>query len=137
MKSNLIAKEIFSELVSAHDEGEEDLVSETHARLVSIAGPLSVKTTAKTYWEESAIEGFSEFPLVVQTCRLYAGKQLVHTGTRSFGTEYVDVTHTGYGGEWEAIFLDSEDFPEDLLNEIGIDVDWPDVPPPRKAKRRK
>jgi len=129
--SPAIAKEIFSELVSAHDEGEHDLLSDTLARLVSIAGPLSVKTTAKTYWEESAIEGFSEFPLVVQTCRLYAGKQLVHTATRSFGTEYVDVTHTGYGGEWGAISLDSDDFPEDLLNEIGIDVEWPDVPPPR------
>ena len=70
---------------------------------------LNLKPSEETDWEESEIEGFSEFPVVTQTLSLFIKDTLVADWERRYGIEYIDYTHSGLEGNWESLRLDNEE----------------------------
>ena len=96
---------------------------------------LNLKTSEETDWEESEIEGFSEFPVVTQTLSLFIKDTLVAEWERHYGIEYIDYTHTELGGNWEPLRLDNEeDYEiEEMLEYVGIEIPSPDVPEPKSV----
>ena len=96
---------------------------------------LNIKTSEEIEWEESEIEGFSEFPVVTQTLRLFIKDTLVAEWERRYGIECIDYTHTGLGGNWEPLRLDNEDGYEieEMLEYVGIEIPLPDVPEPKSV----
>jgi hypothetical protein len=62
----------------------------------------------KRSWEESVVEGFSEFPIVTQWFKVFLGDDLVYEGQRQFGSSFEDPTHTDLGGRWVAIRVDDD-----------------------------
>ena len=96
---------------------------------------LNLKISEETEWEESEIEGFSEFPVVTQTLRLFIKDTLVAEWERRYGIEYIDYTHSGLEGNWESLRLDNEEGYEieEMLECVGIEIPLPDVPEPKSV----
>ena len=81
-------------------------------------------------WEESQVEGYDEFPMVVQSITVFLGEEPVCVVERWFGSELVDPTHTGLGGRWETLRVDEGGHGGliELLEDFGHSIDEPDVP---------
>jgi hypothetical protein len=116
----------FWKLIEAHDASEEDAARR-------IRDLLRLEVEEDTSWEESELDEYDEFPVVTQSFKVFLGKDLIYEGERQFGITLEDATHTGLGGEWVTIRIDDERHisAEDALEELGLEIDWPDVPPPR------
>lgn len=123
-------QDVFLSLVDAHTELDEDEFATTREVLENSGRLLRVEVDDELEWEESVSDQYEECPLVIQTFTVLLGEEKIYEGVRMFGSELVDPTHTGTGGRWEAIQVDAgdEDSVCSALEELGLEVDWPDVP---------
>lgn len=124
---------LFEELLELHAEGEDDAFGLAYENIKKKGLEFVLETDVTEEWEESQIEGYSEFPTVTQKCRLLLGNVVVAEWERQFGIELIDATHTGGGGRWSPFRLDDNEGSdiEDMLEEIDVDIIDPDVPEPR------
>lgn len=130
MSTNESLKDIFEKLVNAYDDRDEDEMESLTQTIKESGKEMRVVIDDDIEWEESRVEGYTECPIVRQSIQVFLGDELVYEGERSFGSELVDSTHTGLGGEWGTIRLDDEqDGIIELLEDFGQSVDDPDVPP--------
>lgn len=109
MTRNPSPREDFLDLVAAHEADDEDAIERMSERLRGLGGPLRLVVEEDTSWEESVVEGFSEFPVVTQSFKVFHGDDLVYEGERQFGSSLEDPTHTGLGGRWVTIRIDDEE----------------------------
>ena len=123
----------FLDLIEAYAADDTDSIHRISERLRASDPPLQLLLKEDTRWEESLVDGYSEFPAVTQTFRVMLGNVLVYEGERVFGSSLEDPTHTGHGGRWVAIRIDDEEHAdaEAVLEELGLELDWPVVPPAR------
>jgi hypothetical protein len=91
---------------------------------------IRVEVSNELDWEESVSPEYQECPIVTQTFKVYLGDELLYKGQRMFGSELIDPTHTGLGGRWESIQVDmgDENRTIEALEDLGHEVEWPDVP---------
>ena len=123
-------QDVFLKLVHAHTELDDGEFA-TYREVLGTSGRLlRVEVDDELEWEESVSAEYEECPLVIQTFTVLLGEEEIYEGVRMFGSELVDPTHTGSGGRWEAIQVDEgdEDSVCSALEELGLEVDWPDVP---------
>lgn len=133
MNKKLNPREGFLDLVRAHETEDEDAMQRIGEQLRSSGQPLRLVVEESTSWDESLVEGFSEFPVVTQSFKVYFGDDVLYEGVRSFGCSFEDPTHTGLGGEWVTIRIDDSEhaMAEQALEDLGLDLEWPTVPPAR------
>lgn len=123
-------KDVFKRFVASCIDGD-DLEAEACKKLLLTAGQLiKVETTDELEWEDCVSPGYEECPLVTQIFKVYHKDELIYEGQRLFGSEPVDPTHTGLGGRWQTIQVDmgDENRTIDALEDLGLEVEWPDVP---------
>ena len=123
-------KNIFKKLVDAYDNND-DAEQESLTKSIKNSGKqLRVVFDDDIQWEESQVEGYKEFPIVIQLIEVFLGDALVYKCERWFGSEKVDSGHTGLGGRWETIRVDEggDGGIFELLENFGLSVDDPDVP---------
>lgn len=127
-------QEVFSRLVEAQSDLDDDAFAECREVLEASGQQLRVEIDDELEWEKSVSDDYEECPLVVQTFTVLLGEEIIYEGVRMFGSELVDSTHTGAGGRWEAIQVDGgdEDSVCSALEELGLEIEWPDVPAWRK-----
>ena len=128
-------KNIFGELVEAYDD-DNGAAKELLAKKIKDSGKsLRVVIDDELQWEESQVEGYDECPMVEQSITVFLGEEPVYAVERWFGSEKVDPTHTGLAGCWVAIRVDEggDNGIIELLEDFGLSVDEPDVPPWRSA----
>jgi hypothetical protein len=120
---------IFEQFIAMSDEGLSEKLFAAYEQLKQAGIAFSLAITETTDWEDSAVEGYSKAPTVKQDCKLAINNCIVAEWQRSYGSELVDYTHTGSGGNWTTLLLDIErqDI-EDMLEIIGICIIEPDVP---------
>jgi len=134
MTRNSNPREDFLDLVAAHEADDEDAIERMSERLRgSGQPPLRLVVEEDTSWEESVVEGFSEFPVVTQWFKVFHGDDLVYEGERQFGSSLEDPTRTGLGGRWVTIRIDDEEHvvAERALEDLGLEIEWPTAPPAR------
>ncbi len=126
-------REDFLCLVAAYEVDDEESIRRLSDRLRGLAQALRLQVQEDTSWDESFVEGFSEFPVVTQSFRVFVGDELLYEGDRQFGAALEDPTHTGFGARWAPIRIDGEEhaFAERALEGLGLEIDWPEVPPAR------
>jgi hypothetical protein len=131
MKKTENLKEIFDELVTAYEEGDEAAKESLTKKIKESGKSFRVEVDDDLQWEESQVEGYEEAPTVIQTVEVFLGEVLVYEDQRWYGSEMVDPTHTGLGGRWETIRVDGggDDVVVELLEDFGETIDEPDVPP--------
>ena len=100
------SKNIFSELVEAYDDADDDAKESLAKKIKDSGKSLRVVIEDELQWEESQVEGYEECPMVVQSINVFLGEESVCEVKRWFGSEMVDPTHTGLGGRWEPIRVD-------------------------------
>jgi hypothetical protein len=124
---------LFAELLDLYTSGEQGEFDLAYKKLKEMGLEFVLETEESEEWDESEIEGFSEFPTVTQECQLLLGNVVVGKWERQFGIEYIDVTHTGGGGRWRPFRLDDNEGSdiENMLAEIEVDIFDPNVPEPR------
>ncbi len=125
--------ELFQGLLDLCTDGEQEEFDLAYEKLKEKGLEFTLETEKSVEWDESQIEGYSEFPTVTQECKLLLGDVIVAKWERQFGIEFIDATHTGGGGRWCPFRLDDTgrgDI-EYMLEEIGVDIIDPDVPEPR------
>ena len=123
-------KNIFKNLVGAYGDND-DAKQESLTKSIKNSGKqLRVAFDDDIQWEESQVEGYKEFPIVIQSIEVFLGDELVYECERWFGSEQVDSSHTGLGGRWETIRVDEDGDSGifELLENFGLSVDEPDVP---------
>jgi len=119
----------FTKLVAAYGKWDEAEVNGLKESLTSSGKSLRVETVDDLRWEESESDTYEECPLVVQRFTVFLGDEIVYEGERWFGSELEDATHTGTGGRWATIRVDDGgDGADQVLEDFGLEVDWPDVP---------
>lgn len=128
--SNTDFKALFEQLVQAHAEGDDQEFAACRDALNASGLEIRVDVAETTEWEETDSPHYEEAPLVTQEFKVYLGEELLYHGERLFGSELNDRTHTGLGGNWEAIQLDEGDCEHAVaaLEDLGHEVDWPEVP---------
>ena len=133
MTQNSNLRKDFLDLIAAHEADDEDAIKRMSERMLRSEQPLRLLVEEDTSWEESAVEGFSEFPVVTQSFRVFNGDDLVYEGERQFGSSLEDPTHTGLGARWVTIRIDDEEHAaaERVLEDLGIEIEWPTAPPAR------
>lgn len=133
MTGNSNPRENFLDLVRAHEVEDEDAIQRSSEQLRASGQPLRLVVEEHTSWEESVVEGFSEFPVVTQSFKVLLGDDLVYEGERQFGSSMEDPTHTGLGGRWVTIRVDDEEHvvAERALEDLGLEIEWPTAPPAR------
>jgi hypothetical protein len=133
MTRNPSPREDFLDLVAAHEADDEDAIERMSERLRGLGDPLRLVVEEDTSWEESVVEGFSEFPVVTQSFKVFHGDDLVYEGERQFGSSLEDPTHTGLGGRWVTIRIDDEEhvLAERGSEDLGLEIEWPTAPPAR------
>ncbi len=122
-------KNTFDELVKAYDYDFD--AKELLAKKIKDSGKsLRVVINDELEWEASNVEGYEEYPTVVQSITVFLDEDKVCEVERWFGIEKVDSTHTGLGGRWQTIRVDEGGHEGliELLEDFGHDVDEPDVP---------
>lgn len=126
-------REDFRDLVVAYEADDESAVERLTERLRSSAQPLRLVLEEDASWEESVVDGYSEFPVVTQTFKVFLGDELLYEGERQFGSALEDPTHTGLGGRWVTIRVDDEEhvLAERALEHLGLEIEWPTAPPAR------
>jgi hypothetical protein len=123
-------KDIFEKLVEAYVEWNET-AKETLSQKIKESGKnLRITVDEDLQWEESQIEGYKEYPIVIQSIEVFLDDELVYECARWFGSEKLDSTHTGLGGRWVAIRVDEggHDGIIELLEDFGHSVEEPYVP---------
>jgi hypothetical protein len=110
------------ELLALYESDDMEHFSEQGS---SIKDSVVIKTTNKMFWEDSELENFLVFPIVVQTYEIRLHDAICDEGTRAFGIE------DSLSG-WGRIRVDEgEDSPfEDMLDALGLEIPWPYVPEP-------
>ncbi len=128
-------KNTFGELVEAYDDDDGDAKELLAKKIRDSGGSMRVDIGDDLRWEESQVEGYEEWPVVVQSITVFLGEEPVYAVERWFGSEKVDPTHTGLAGRWVAIRVDEggDNGIIELLEDFGLSVDEPDVPPWRSA----
>jgi hypothetical protein len=123
-------KNTFGELVEAYDDADDDAKESLAKKIKDCGKNLRVVIEDVLQWETSQVEGYEEYPMVVQSINVFLGEESVCEVERWFGSEMVDPTHTGLGGRWEAIRVDEGGHEGliELLEDFGLAVDDPDVP---------
>ena len=124
---------LFEELLELFEDGDEDKIELAYEKIKGMELEFVLETDESEEWDESEIEGYSEFPTVTQACKLLLGNVVVAKWDRQFGIEMIDATHTG-GGEWHPFRLDDNERRdiENMLELIDLGIIDPDVPEPRK-----
>ena len=124
-------KELFQRMLEV-DEDDALLIYE-EAKAQGLEFELEIEESEE--WDESEIEGYSEFPTVTQECKLLLGNIVVAEWDRRFGIEMIDVTHIGGSGKWCPLRLDDNEGSdiENLLELFDIDIIDPDVPEPTEV----
>lgn len=120
----------FERLVNAYRHQDESEMQICKDLLGTSGKQLRVEILEDVEWEESVSDQYEECPLVTQIFKVYLGDELLYEGHRLFGSEIVDPTHTGLGGRWLPIQVDmgDEDAVVDALEDLGIEIESPDVP---------
>ena len=123
-------KNTFGELVEAYDDDDGDAKELLAKKIRDSGGSMRVDIGDDLRWEESQVEGYEEWPVVVQSITVFLGEDTVSEVERWFGSEKVDSTHTGLGGRWQTIRVDEGGHAGliELLEDFGHFVDEPDVP---------
>ena len=124
-------KDIFGKLVGAYGDCDDAAKVFLTKKIKDSGKHLRIGVEDDLQWEESQVEGYIEFPTVIQSIEVFFGNELVYEVERWFGSEKVDSTHTGLGGRWQTIRVDDggHDGIIELLEDFGHPVDEPDVPP--------
>jgi hypothetical protein len=122
-------KKVFKNLIELVDDSDDDQAIEIYDKQKSIGNEIDIKTTENVRWEASNVEGYSEWPTVEQNIIVIFGGIRVAKFSRYFGTEFTRADM------WQAMLLDyNNDFGQSIdltLEAIGIEIDYPDIPPPR------
>jgi hypothetical protein len=123
----------FLDLIAAHLVDDEDAVIASSERLLALGEPVRLEIEEETAWEESAVDGYREFPVVTQRFKVLIADRLLYEGERLFGCSLEDPTHTGLGGRWVTIRIDDQTHraAEMALESLGREIEWPSVPPAR------
>ena len=123
-------KSTFGKLVKAYDDADDDAKESLAKKIKDSGKSLRVVIDDELQWEESQVEGYDECPMVVQSITVFLGEESVSEVERWFGSEKVDSTHTGLGGQWQTIRIDEDGHAGliELLEDFGQSVDEPDVP---------
>jgi hypothetical protein len=122
--------EVFERLVEAYDNLDDAEIQACKDIFSASGHTIRVEVSEDIEWEESVSPEYEECPVVTQTFKVYLGDELLHEGYRMFGSELVDPTHTGAGGRWETIQVDMGDENQtiEVLEDLGYEIEWPDVP---------
>ena len=106
------------ELLDLYESGDVEDFEEQAKSVV-------IKTTNEIFWEDSELEGFLVFPVVVQNYEIGLHDAICDEGTREFGIE------DSLSG-WGSIRIDGGDDSsfKDILDALGLEIPWPDVPEP-------
>lgn len=134
MKNEVHMSSLFEELLELSEDCEQEAFDLAYKKLNDMGIEFILETEDSEEWDESQIEGYSEFPTVTQECKLLLGNVVVAEWDRQFGIEMIDATHTGGGGKWCPFRLDDDNERSDIENMlelIDIDIIDPDVPEPR------
>ena len=123
-------KNLFGELVEAYNDADDEAKESLAKKIKDSGKSLRVVIYDELQWEESQVEGYDEFPMVVQSITVLLGEESVCVVERWFGSEMVDPTHTGLGGRWETLRVDEGGHEGliELLDDFGHSIDEPDVP---------
>lgn len=121
---------VFERLVEAHDSMDDAEIKVCKDIFTKSGLAIRVEVSNELDWEESVSPEYQECPIVTQTFKVYLGDQILYKGQRMFGSELIDPTHTGLGGRWESIQIDmgDENRTIEALEDLGHEVEWPDVP---------
>jgi hypothetical protein len=124
-------KEIVNSLVNAYEEEDEDALESLVQKIKDSGKIMRVEFDDDLQWEESQVEGYEAYPIVVQSITVFLGEESVYEFERWFGSEKVDPTHTGLAGRWVTILVDDsgDNGIIELLEDFGLSLDEPDVPP--------
>lgn len=124
-------KETFNSLVEAYEEMDDDAKGSLIQKIENSKKIMRVEFDDDLQWEESQVEGYEAYPIVVQSITVFLGEESVYEFERWFGSEKVDPTHTGLAGRWVTIRVDDDgdNGISELLEDFGLSLDEPDVPP--------
>ena len=120
----------FSDLLAAYENGDDEAIAKFKDQIQAAGESLSVAIEDDLEWEESMVDCYTECPVVNQHFTVSLGGTAVYEGYRQFGSSLEDPTHTGMGGRWATIRIDDEGHAtaEEALEDLGVEIDWPDVP---------
>jgi len=123
-------KNLFGELVEAYNDADDEAKESLAKKIKDSGKSLRVVIDDELQWEESQVEGYDEFPMVVQSITVFLGEEPVCVVERWFGSELVDPTHTGLGGRWETLRVDEGGHEGliELLEDFGHSIGEPEVP---------
>jgi len=123
-------KNLFGELVEAYNDADDEAKESLAKKIKDSGKSLRVVIDDELQWEESQVEGYDEFPMVVQSITVFLGEESVCVVERWFGSELVDPTHTGLGGRWETLRVDEGGHEGliELLEDFGHSIGEPEVP---------
>ena len=122
----------FLAMLDAHGRGDKKTLEALKAEFLA-RGDLVIETTQAIEWSDPDMSWSA--PTVVQAFRVVASGELLYSGERWFGSERCGGGHRrGSTGEWMVIRVDDDrDRAELTLEELGVEIPAPDVPPWRRV----
>jgi hypothetical protein len=122
-------KKVFEDVLALFEVGDEEEFEQAYEKIKQMGLEFIIETEESEEWDESQIDGYSEFPTVTQQCKLFLGGVLVNEWERQFGIEMLE---TLGGGRWSPFRLDDNEgsYLEAMLERIEIEIFDPVVPEP-------